>query len=62
VVNLIKEEYEPFPFSKTFDMMDAISRIEDPQVDARAPMIQQQQQHLTEKRREQLRRRDAADV
>jgi len=38
VNTLIRQEYVPFPFPVTWDMMDAISRIEDPQVGASKPV------------------------
>ena len=38
ISTLIRQEYVPFPFPVTWDMMDAISRIEDPQVGATKPV------------------------
>lgn len=61
VVTLIKEEYETFPFSKSFDMLDAISRIEDPQVAATGPIMQHEGQSITRMREDRLQRMDAAE-
>ena len=36
----LNEEYDPFPFCVHYDELDAISRIEDPQVGACAPLAQ----------------------
>lgn len=38
VQEFIDEEYRPFPFCKTYDIIDMISRIEDPEVQATGPM------------------------
>lgn len=40
VNTFIEEEYLPFPFCDTYDMLDAISRIEDPAVEEFIPVSQ----------------------
>lgn len=39
VQEFLDEEYRTFPFCKTYDMLDAISRHEDPQVQSTGPMV-----------------------
>lgn len=39
IAELLDEEYDTFPFSRTYDMLDAISRIEDPAVKILVPKV-----------------------
>jgi hypothetical protein len=54
VMTFIQKEYNPFPFSPTKDMFDAISRIEDPQVAAVSPVQPSSEQDYWTIREQQL--------
>lgn len=60
---LIEHEYSPFPFSRYFDVLDALARIEDPDVKSRGPEADSGSAGEMHKLREHMiQRRHAAGV
>jgi hypothetical protein len=58
----VDQEYTPFPYPVSWDMLDAISRIEDPEVGATRPVVGTFRESYNQMREEELDAYDIEDI